>query len=55
MDHARSNSHQENGSTAAVLIRLVRLLARQAAREWTERQPENDEAAPPHPCWEKRS
>lgn len=47
MDHARSNSNQENGSAAAVLIRLVRLLARQAARG-TEQQPEANLPKPPH-------
>jgi hypothetical protein len=30
------------------LIEIVRLLARQAAREWTERLPKADHSASPH-------
>ena len=41
MDRARPNSH-ETELAAAALTALVRLLARQAAREPTERQPEHD-------------
>jgi hypothetical protein len=38
-----------------VLVSLVRLLARQAARETTKRHPEADQSTPPRPLSEKQS
>jgi len=37
------------------LLEIARLLARQAAREWSEPQPDINDAAPRDPCSEKRS
>jgi len=42
MDCARPKTSQEADSAAAALTALVRLLARQAAREWRERKAEDD-------------
>lgn len=39
----------------AVLIQLVRLLARQAAREWAERRPGGDYPTPPFPLPENQT
>jgi hypothetical protein len=51
----RPNTRKTIKPVSTVLIDLVRLLARQAARELTERQPEIDDAAPPDPRSEKQS
>jgi hypothetical protein len=50
----RSKTEKTDSPASTALTDLVRLLARQAAREWTERKPENDEAAPSHPRSEKQ-
>jgi hypothetical protein len=55
MAHVRSNIEKTDSPASTALINLVRLLARQAARELTERQPEIDEAAPSRPGSKKRS
>lgn len=48
MDHARPKSTRKDGFATAALIDLVRLLARQAARECAG-QPKVDRPRPPRP------
>jgi hypothetical protein len=50
-----SNIKKADSVTSAALIEIARLLARQAARECSERHLEIDDDAPPHPRSEKRS
>ena len=51
----RPNTRKTVPPVSAVLIDLVRLLARQAAREWSARPREIDDLAPPRSRSEKRS
>ena len=55
MGHVGPNRQDAVSRKPTALIEIVRLLARQAARELAERQPENDNDAPPLPCCEERS
>ena len=54
MGHVGPNRQDADSRKPTALIEIVRLLARQAARV-AERQPENDNDAPPLPCCEERS
>ena len=51
----REGSSSSQQSLKPALVEIARLLARQAAREWSERQPEGGHGAPPHFPSEKRS
>jgi hypothetical protein len=42
----RKNTYKTASPASAALIDLVRLLARQVAREWAERQPQRDAPSP---------
>ena len=55
MGRVGKNRQEAINRKPTVLIEIVRLLARQAAREWTERLPEADHSAPAHPRSEKPS
>jgi hypothetical protein len=50
----RANIENTASPASVALIGIVRLLARQAAREWTERLPDADHPARPSPRSEKR-
>ena len=54
-DASVKNRQEAINRKPTALIEIVRLLARQAAREWTERLPEADHSAPAHPRSEKPS
>lgn len=49
MDSLRPNTSKTAQPVSAVLIDLVRLLARQAALEWSARPRDLDDPAPPRP------
>ena len=47
MARVRSNTEKADSVPSAALIEIARLLARQAAREWAEQQPEAISRKPP--------
>jgi hypothetical protein len=55
MARVLSNSGKTDSAPSAPLIEIARLLARQAAREWSAREATINEAVPDHLRPEKRS
>jgi hypothetical protein len=55
MAPARPITRKNASPVSDGLVGLVRLLARQAARETTERHPEADQSTTPRPLSEKQS
>jgi hypothetical protein len=48
MVRVRSNNKKTDSASSAALIEIARLLARQAAHEWSAQQPDINDTAPPH-------